>query len=253
MNSESSRLDPMQSHAPVRVRGDRAAFGRPGTAPRWTPGAKDGVGTAYAASSRLWCTLWNGIGTEVYFPTIDRPQVRDLQYLVSDGRTFFREEKLDLVASSVERTSEHTLGYRVTTTDPEGRYAITKEIVSHPRRPCLLQRTHLSGDDAWLSRLHLDALCSPRMGGAGWGDHAYVVDAAGRQMLAAEKDGVWLVMAATTPRARLSCGYVGASGGWTDLVDDLRMDWEFDVARDGRGEGTWSALAHWCSSAPLVT
>ena len=67
------------SHPVVRIRGDRAAFGHPGLPPRWTHGCKEGVGTAYAASSRLWFTLWNGIVTEVYFPTIDRPQLRDLQ------------------------------------------------------------------------------------------------------------------------------------------------------------------------------
>lgn len=221
------------SHEGARIRGDRAAFGHPGIEPRWAHGAKDGIGTAYSAASRLWFTLWNGIVTEVYFPTIDRPQIRDVQYLISDGLTFFHEEKRDLVVASAERLSKHALGYRVTTTDPDGRYAITKEIIADPHFPCLLQHTRVTGDDAWLSRLRLYALCSPRMGGGGWGNHAYVVDAVGRQVLAAEKDGVWLVLAATLPFARLSCGYVGASDGWTDLADNFQMDWEFDVARDG--------------------
>jgi glucoamylase len=72
------------------------AFGWPGIEPRWTHGDKDGVGTAYAASSRIWFTLWNGVITEVYYPTVDHPQIRDLQYLVTDGRTFFHEEKRHL-------------------------------------------------------------------------------------------------------------------------------------------------------------
>src|SRR5207249_11508432 len=55
----------------------RRAFGGPGIEPRWTRSAKDGVGTAYATSSRLWYTLSLGIITEAYFPTIDRPQLRD--------------------------------------------------------------------------------------------------------------------------------------------------------------------------------
>ncbi|MCE0498691.1 MAG: hypothetical protein LV481_12165, partial [Methylacidiphilales bacterium] len=70
-----------------------AAFGHPGIHPRWTHGGKDGVGTAYAASSQIWFTLWNGIVTEVYYPTVDRPQMRDLQYLITDGKSFFHEEK----------------------------------------------------------------------------------------------------------------------------------------------------------------
>jgi len=72
------------------------AFGWPGMAPRWTHGGKDGVGTAYAASSRVWFTFWNGIITEVYHPTVDRPQLRDLQYLITDGKSFFHEEKRHL-------------------------------------------------------------------------------------------------------------------------------------------------------------
>jgi len=65
------------------------AFGQPGIRPRWTHGGKEGVGTAYAASSQIWFTLWNGIITEVYYPTVDRPQLRDLQYLITDGKSFF--------------------------------------------------------------------------------------------------------------------------------------------------------------------
>lgn len=41
----------------------KEAFGGPGIPPRWTRAAKDGVGTAYASSSRLWFTLWNGVVT----------------------------------------------------------------------------------------------------------------------------------------------------------------------------------------------
>jgi glucoamylase len=216
-----------------KVRGERAAFGHPGMEPRWTRGCKDGVGTAYAASSRIWFTLWNGIITEVYYPTVDRPQIRDLQYLVSDGETFFHEEQRHLIVSKAERLSHRTLGYRVMNTDPEGRYAITKEIITDPHLPCILQHTQLTGDDAWLSRLRLYALCAPRLNGGGWGNNAYVIEAAGRQILAAEKNGLWLALAATEPFARLSCGYVGATDGWTDLADNFQMDWEFDVARDG--------------------
>jgi len=33
------------------------AFGAPGMPPRWTSSTKDGVGTAYSASSRVWFTF----------------------------------------------------------------------------------------------------------------------------------------------------------------------------------------------------
>ena len=80
----------------VKISDRKQAFGAPGIDPRWTQASKDGVGTAYSTSSLVWFTIWKGAMTEVYHPTIDRPQIRDLQYLISDGKTFFQEEKSHL-------------------------------------------------------------------------------------------------------------------------------------------------------------
>src|SRR5437588_562224 len=82
------RGPPGVAAAVAKFRGQQNAFGKPGISPSWTHGDKDGVGTAYAASSRVWFTLWNGILTEVYYPYVDRPQTRDLQFLVTDGKSF---------------------------------------------------------------------------------------------------------------------------------------------------------------------
>ena len=67
----------------------------------------------------------------------------------------------------------------------------------------------------------------------GWGNNARVEEIAGRKILTAEKNGIWLALAATVPFSRLSCGYVGQSDGWTDLASGYRMQWEFDMATDG--------------------
>jgi glucoamylase len=212
--------------------GSRSAFGKPGISPRWTHGDKDGVGTAYSSSSRLWFTIWNGIVTEVYYPTVDRPQTRDLQFLVTDGESFFHEEKRHL-DSRTERLSHHVLGYRVTNTDPEGRYFIEKEVISDPHLSCVLIRTRLGGDSDFLDKLRLYVLCAPHLGGGGAGNNGFVLEFAGKRILTAEKDGVWLAIGATVPFSRLSCGYVGKSDGWTDLAENRRMDWEFERALDG--------------------
>jgi glucoamylase len=126
------------------------AFGWPGIEPRWTHGGKDGVGTAYAASSRVWFTFWSGIITEVYYPTVDRPQIRDLQYLITDGKRFFHDEKRDL-ESKLERLADHVLGYRCSNSDPAGSYSIVKEIIADPHLACVLQHTKLTGDESFLS------------------------------------------------------------------------------------------------------
>lgn len=213
--------------------GSGAAFGWPGIEPRWTRGSKQGVGTAYSADSKLWYTVWRGTVTEAYYPTVDRPQLRDLEYLVTDGATFFHEEKRHL-DSRIRRLSHHALGYAVTNSDPGGRYEIRKEILSDPHLPCLLQRTRvLSTDPAFLRELKLYALCSPHLGGGGAGNNARVAEFSGRTVLTAERGGTWLALGGTAPFSRVSCGYVGYSDGWTDLSSDKKMKWEFGEALDG--------------------
>src|SRR6204780_3511561 len=184
---------------------EKAAFGHPGIHPRWTHGGKDGVGTAYAVSSQIWFTLWNGIVTEVYCPTVDRPQIRDLQYLATDGKSFFHEEKRHL-KSKFERLSDHALGYRCTNSDPAGRYAVVKEIITDPHLACVLQHTRLTGEESFLSTLRLYALCAPHFEGGGWGNSGYGASGAGRKVLLAERKGTWLALAATVPFSHVSCG-----------------------------------------------
>jgi glucoamylase len=208
------------------------AFGWPGIEARWTRGNKEGVGTAYSADSKVWFTLWRGTLTEVYYPTVDRPQLRDLEYLITDGKSFFHEEKRHL-QSKIQRLSNHALGYRITNSDPGGAYTIHKEIVADPHLSCILQHTRVEGKKELLSRLKLFALCAPHLDGGGMGNDAHVIELAGRKVLAAKKGGVWLALGATIPFTRLSCGYVGSSDGWTDIARDMQMDWEFDRALNG--------------------
>ena len=214
------------------VRAVRHAFGAPGIAPRWTQSAKDAIGTAYSAGSTVWFTVSAGILNEAYYPTIDRPQIRDLQFLVTDGETFFHDERRHL-DSVLEPLASDALGVRITNTDRAGRYRIVKEVIGDPHQPCILVRTRLEGDDAFLARLRVFALLAPHLEVGGWENSGYVADAAGCGILTAEKRGTWLAMGATVPFVRRSCGYVGTSDGWTDLAQDLRMDWEFDVAENG--------------------
>ncbi len=209
------------------------AFGKPGIEARWTHSNKSGVGTAFSSSSHLWFTVWDGIVTEVYYPTVDRPQIRDLEYLVTDGKTFFHEEKRDLTVK-MERLSNHALGYRCINADPKGKYSIEKQIISNPESACLIQHTRVtSGDPKFLSGLKLYALCAPHLEVGGAGNNGYLAKGNGHTVLMAQKQGRWLAMSATVPFSRVSCGYVGKSDGWTDLHENFEMDWQFESASDG--------------------
>lgn len=220
------------------------AFGTP-IDPRWTRSDKDGIGTTSSADSNLWFTIAKGIVTEVYYPTIDLPQIRDLQYLVTDGATFFHDERRGF-DNKYERLSPESLGYRITNTSrptPAGHtYEVVKEVISAPSAPCLLIHTHISAAPETFTTLQLFALLAPHLDGSGLHNSGWIVDTPYGKILVAQSRqgrGTWLAMAATIPFLRCSCGIVGVTDGWQDLNGSnvpgnqrFIMDWSFDSAID---------------------
>jgi glucoamylase len=214
-----------------RFRGQATAFGAPGIPATWTCANKQGLGTAYSCGSRIWFTIAQGILTEAFYPRIDTPQLRHLQFLFADGNGLFLEEKRDL-DHEVERIVP-AQGYRVLSSDRERRFSLTKEIIAEPARPCVVIRTEFRGEDDFLEKLRVHIYCEPHLCDAGSNNNAYIIEDCGRQLLAAEKDGTWLVVGASCEFSRLSCGFVGASDGYSDLAKNGRMTVEFDRATDG--------------------
>ncbi len=200
-----------------------SAFGAPGLEPRWTRGDKDGVGTAYSGSSRLWFTVWNGIVTELYYPTVDRPQIRDLQFLVTDGETFLHQEPRDL-HSQIKRI-DRVLAYGVQEQDPGGRYSLEKLILADPHQPCLLMHTRIRAATEEAKKLKLYVLCAPHLEVGGKNNSGYVMEmVGGHRVLVAHKGNVWMAMTTTAPFTRTSVGYVGTSDGYTDLAEGFEKD-----------------------------
>jgi glucoamylase len=208
------------------------AFGGPGLPPRWTSSVKDAVVTAYAGSSRIWFTCSHGILNEIYHPTIDHPQVRDMEFLVTDGETFAHEEKRDL-RTSFEYIDPEALGVRYINRDPDGRYSLTKEIICDPHHGVVLTRVRLEGLEDLVPRLKVYALLAPHLDGGGAGNSARAMDLAGYNLLLAWKREWSLVMTASCGFSRVSCGFVGASDGWQDIMQNFQMDWEFGSATCG--------------------
>ena len=211
------------------------AFGRPGLEARWTSSVKDAVGTAYSGSSRVWFTCSHGILNEIYHPTIDRAQVRDMEFLVTDGETFAHEEKRDLL-STFSYIHPEALGVRYENRDPEGRYTLTKEIICDPHHSVVLMQVRLEtheGHEDLLPRLKVYALLAPHLDDGGMGNTARALDVAGHRMLLAWKDPWALAMGTSCGFSRVSCGFVGASDGWRDLMENFHMNWEFGSATNG--------------------
>ena len=214
------------------IENEPRASGGPGIEPRWTHSAKDVVGTAYSTASPIWFTASGGVLNEIYYPTIDRPQIRDLQYLVTDGETFFHDVHRNQ-DTSIEYLGDRGLGVRIINADREGRYRVVMEIITDPHQPCLLVDTRLEGDADLLRRLRLFVLLSPHLNVGGWGNSANVARMAGYEFLTAHKDNTWLALGANVPFVRRSCGYVGKTDGWQDLNHNFELDWQFASAPDG--------------------
>jgi glucoamylase len=208
------------------------AFGAPGIEPRWTSSAKEGVGTAYHTSCRVWFTLSHGIVNEIYYPHVDQPNTRDFQYLISDGETFCHEEKhLDHKVKYPERDC---LFYRLTNSEPKNRYRLVKDVLTDPHRSVLLVHTKLEVFDQSLrGKLRLYALLAPHLAGCGVGNSGSCSEIGGYKLLRAQREDVHLLMACSSGFSRRSVGYVGFSDGWQDLMHHFKMDWEFRSAPNG--------------------
>jgi glucoamylase len=174
------------------------AFGAPGLEPRWTSSVKDAVVTAYSGSSRIWFTCSHGVLNEVYYPTIDHAQVRDMEFLLTDGETFAHEEKRDM-PTSFETIDTNALGVRYVNRDPDGRYSLTKEMICDPHHGVVLQRVRLEAHADLMPRLKLYALLAPHLDGGELRVHADELRVCGRERRLAGPDaehedelGVWV-------------------------------------------------------------
>src|SRR5436190_19856058 len=167
--------------------GNSLAFGGPGIAPRWTSSAKEGVGTAYHTSCRVWFTLSHGIINEIYYPHVDRPNTRDFQFLISDGETFCHEEKRDL-DHAIDYSERDCLFYRLTNSEPGGRYRLVKHVLTDPHRSVLLVHAKLEVlDESLRGKLQLYALLAPHLAGFGAGNSGWCSEIGDNKLLHAQR------------------------------------------------------------------
>ncbi|MFN2530936.1 MAG: glycoside hydrolase family 15 protein [Pyrinomonadaceae bacterium] len=114
----------------------KIAPGGPGKDAHWAIAAKDGFGTANTLSSKVWFTLANGALTEVYYPTLDTPNVQLLQLIIVDGDSV--ENEVEDTNHKLEVIDSRSLAFRQINTAKSGNYKITKSYVTDPDRNALL-------------------------------------------------------------------------------------------------------------------
>ncbi len=206
------------------------APGAPGLPPTWCSSAKDVVGCALD-SSRVWFTVGGGIINEVYYPRIDIPQIRDLGFIVADGRGFWVEVKR-LDSHTVRLADSGVPAVRIV--HKHERFELALRVVPCAERDVLLVEVELTGEED----LRPYALLAPHLGGTGAHNRAAVVGHRGHRLLWAEQGPFALALAAAHADqgdawGRASCGYVGASDGWQDFARNGAMSWEYDRAGPG--------------------
>ncbi|HVB67501.1 MAG TPA: hypothetical protein VNE67_06550, partial [Acetobacteraceae bacterium] len=221
------------------------APGRPGIAPTWTSSAKDVVGCTLGPA-RLWFTLGFGIVTEVYYPRVDLPQLRDLGFIVADGAGFWVEVKR-LGTYAIKLAAPGVPAVEILHTHP--RFRLRLRVTPDPLRDVLLVEATLTGDPD----LRLYALLAPRLGATGEGNVAAVARYRGRKVLWAEQGPFGLALAAADTSQRdvigaASAGYVGFSDGWQDFALHGALTWEYDHA----GPGNVALVAALPASAVLA-
>jgi glucoamylase len=202
------------------------APGAPGDNAIWTPANKTGFGTSTTTTSKVWHTLQDGKLTEVYYPDLGTPSVRDLQFIVSDGKTFAERES-DSTTQRTELADSRSLTYRQVNTEKAGRWRITKTYVTDPTRNALL--IDVNFESLTGKPLDLYALYDPSLANNGMDDSGR---SAGTNLLASDGT-VASALVAQPAFTKVSNGYLGTSDGWQDLRSDDKMDWTYDSAPNG--------------------
>src|SRR5574340_143366 len=211
---------------------DGFAPGWPGITPRWTSSAKSGVGTSPWAVSRVWFTLSHGILDEIYYPDVDRACTRDLGLIITDGRSFFSEEKRH-ASHEIETLARGVPAYRMTNECLFGRYRIEKRVLTSMRHDAVLQDTRFTPLAGELADYHVHVLLSPHLANHGSNNTGWVGDYKGLPVLFAQRDGCALALACSAPWLARSAGFVGTSDGWQDLSAHKRMTWQYTRAENG--------------------
>jgi glucoamylase len=203
---------------PAEAHEELIAPGSPGEAADWSPGDKDGFGTAIGAlDSKVWYTLNDGALSEVFAPRIDTPSSRDTQLVVTDGATFTERED-EATEHRVELVDPRALVYRQVDTATSGRYRITKTYTTDPARSAVLvdvQFESLDGRPYQVYVLHDVGLGLNANDDTGRSASGGLVATDGVQSSA---------VLASDGFTRTSSGYLGRSDGYSDLSSDNVLD-----------------------------
>src|SRR3954454_22990513 len=103
----------------------------------WPTAAKNGFGTSNTLSSKVWFTLADGVMTEVFYPSVDKPSLQGFQFLIIIPGAQTENEAEDTV-HRLELPNPSSLTFRQINRAKSGAYTITKTYITDPRRNTVL-------------------------------------------------------------------------------------------------------------------
>ncbi|UTF59309.1 glucan 1,4-alpha-glucosidase [Gilvimarinus sp. DA14] len=220
------------------------AHGAPGQPPTWAYSGKTGIGTSYeqyldgqysnaAATgdvSKVWFSIAQGIVTETMFGLIHEAQIKDME-LVIQGADFVHYESQD-TTTKIDYLYKDAAGrplslaYKITNTDPQGRYRIEKHVFTDPNRNSLWQRVIFTAFEDGLSAY---MVTNPHVANTGTNDSAWTQGGT-----AFARDGDNVIAIVGPEGSNPSVGFVGTSDLATDLADSSQ-DWHYNSTGDALG------------------
>jgi glucoamylase len=225
---------------PGSVLSDLPANGvRKGANADWLPANKTGFGTSYTAASNIWFTLQNGRLSEVYYPRIDTPSVRNLDFIVTDGQSFAiraqdgsrsltRLVNLGQPSDRKEPPDDGadnptSLTYQIVNLDQGDRWRLTTTFVTDPARPTLLidvEFTSLLDKPYQLYVVYQPQLNNPMIA-APLNESG---ETKGKALVASdEKMQVASALVAAPDFTEMANGYLGTTDGGTDLGQHYQL------------------------------
>ncbi len=247
--STSVSLFPRAAHATSLA----VASDGPGSSSYFNLARKDCLGTARNTQSKVWFTLADGVLSDLYYPYEDNSNVKSLQFVVTDGKSFTDLQTRDTTYTT-QLVDNRSLDCRVTTTAKNGKYRLVTEYITDPNRNSVVIRTLFTPLKGKVGDYQLYLRYDPTLNGNGGGgtpnggaDNA-VTDTSLQQQIpmaydintksqAVNRDyavPVYSALEASSPFIQVSNGFVGAqSDGLTQLDASHKLTGVYDQALNG--------------------
>jgi glucoamylase len=204
------------------------APGAPGADAHWLGAAKNGFGTSNTLPSKVWFTLTEGVLSEVYYPTLDVPNVQNLQLIIVTPEGKVETEGED--TTHLLRVSDAgSLSFRQENKAKSGAYILSKAYVTDPERNSLLMRVFFKSLVHESAAYKIYVYYDPALNNSGMHDSAW---SEGGALLAVDSDKASALV--TQPAlVETTSGYLGSSDGLRQLREAKSIRNAYARAVDG--------------------